>query len=469
MTVWDPQADGTGRSGKLRNAGDISSIILSPFQYHLPPWLNHDGSIPWVIVSEIVDLEEINDQFQGKDVQAEEYAEVASYLDAMAGSITGSPGQRVPKRKKAVVRHQMLCAPTVKHPRGRTFLWANTSLLQPPGDLPEGEMPLQFFSWFTIPGRIYPMAFVTPLREPQKHANITVSQLIELKNRQLRGDMALYGDQTVTETTDEETGAKRIHVPYGSQFQWVTYDLRTQEADLILARLWNSAMQLAGLHEPTLGQIRGGMPTASHVLLLREQDVAGLGLFRIGYDLTYSRIARQKLLLARNHYKMPRLVRTVGTRRKVQTQYFLGSDLRNTEDVRPRPAPMVSQAQRAVIRQELQSPGRQAYGPFAGPDDMLAKMQMILSSGLPDAEDEVAEILGDITLEDLRKVCNQLNRKKISLAMQLADTANEGAVMQRIMQWMEAERMIQGAEQAGPGAGGPPQLTPGQQTAMAAG
>jgi hypothetical protein len=138
---------------------------------------------------------------------------------------------------------------------------------------------------------------------------------------------------------------------------------------------------------------------------------------------------------------------------------------------------LISEAQRAVIRQELQAPDRQAYGPYAGPDDMLAKMQMILSSGLPNADDEVADALGDITIDDLRKVVNALNRKKIALAMTLADTANEGAVLQRIQAWMAAQQMLAGA-QAPPAGGGPPvglgpeaqgELSPGQSAAMAAG
>ncbi len=95
------------------------------------------------------------------------------------------------------------------------------------------------------------------------------------------------------------------------------------------------------------------MTTATGLQLLRESDVQGLGLFRAGFDRAYSRVARQKLVLAQRHYKVPRLLRVTGESNQPKVRSFLGADLRNTEDVKTRPRPVLTEAQKVQLRQDM--------------------------------------------------------------------------------------------------------------------
>ena len=396
FTSWDPALDGVGfvsslsRQVRLPRAGDIDTRTLNPWRYHLPPWCEQAREAEFIIVSDVRDVAEINDLYPGKDVQAEEVSVGIAMVQGLAGAVLGGTGGFTERRKNAALLKRMYVAPTPKQPEGVLYVWANGELLQK-GPLPEREMPFVPLEWFHVPGRLYPLAFVTPLREPQRQYNITLSQLIELKNRQLRGDLVVHGavnEEDITQDVDPETGWKRIRVaPHVQGFELMQYPLPSAEAEALLMRFWTDAQQLAGLRDPSLGNNPPGVTTASGLQLLRESDVQGLGLFRAGFDRAYSRVARQKLVLAQRHYKVPRLLRVTGESNRPMVRSFMGADLRNTEDVKTQPRPMLSEAQKAQLRQDMVSRG--IYGPYQGPQQKLAMLTALLYSGLPNAREEV--------------------------------------------------------------------------------
>jgi hypothetical protein len=252
---------------------------------------------------------------------------------------------------------------------------------------------------------------VTPLRDPNRQYNITVSQLVELKNRQLRGDLVVHGavnEDDITQDVDPDTGWKRIRVaPHVQSFDLLTYDLRVTEAEMLLARFWNDGQQLAGVRDPSLGANPVGVTTATGLSLLKESDVQGLTLFRLGFDRAYSQVARQKLVLAQRHYKVPRLLRVTGESNAPKVRSFIGADLRNTEDVKTKPRPVLTEAQKAQMRQDLIMRG--AYGPYQGPQHKLAMLTALLHSGLPNAREEVEARCAPMTYEELQQLSGQLD------------------------------------------------------------
>jgi hypothetical protein len=424
-TYWDPQADGLGLGGKLKGAGDIVSRTLNPFRFHVCPWSDSSEEMPWIIESDVRDVDEINDLYPGSDVQAEEYADATRLLDKLLVNIIDGSSQSAEKRRDAAILKRLYARPNLRYPRGRMFVWANGKLLQE-ADLPDGEMPFTALDWFPIPGRAYPLPFVTPLRDLQREINVTLSQLIELKNRQLRGDVAVRGMGDITQEINPETGQKIVRMPASVQdYQFIKYDLNTSDAEVLLSKLWNDCMQSAGIHESALGASPAGKVTATQVTLLKESDMTGLTLFRAGFDLAYAKVSRQKLLLARNHYHVPRMIRVVGESNTVRTAAFFGSDLRDTEDVRPRAVPIFTQAQIAAAKSQAAEQG--LYGPYAGPTDMLAKVTALLNSGIPGIQEEVDMLLAPMTVEELRRVCAEINR--LQAAATVADLRNQVSQM----------------------------------------
>ena len=465
-TAWDSRISGYTKQGKIDGLGDLSTRCVNPFRFHLCPWPDDTSDVPWLIESDVRDISELNDVYPGHDVKAEEYASAMDALDRLALNIVEARDLRTTHRTNAAVLKCLYIAPRSDLPQGRRYIWADGKLLFPsPGEeagavLSEGEMPYVLLRWFPIPGRIYPLPFVSPLRDLQKQINLTVSQLVELKNRQLRGDYAFAGSGTPVQKTSKATGQKRIQLPANtSHFEFMQYNLNTSEAEILLERFWNYFMQIGGLHEQALGANPAKAVTATQVALLKESDLAGLTLFRSGFDAAYSKVARMKILLAKNHYDTPRLLRVVGEDnqpRKVGA--FFGSDLRNTEDVRPRPVPVLSEFQKQEIRQNAVAQGLFTASP--DPVEQLAKIVALRATGLPGIEEEIEGMLAPMTEDELKKICGELNGLRWQTAVELAKT--ELAQLTAAQQQMQTPQEPTTDDYGNPVEQQPMQAPPGQ-------
>lgn len=454
-TFWNPDLDSEGVAGKIKRAGDIETITLNPFNFHTCPWSDSADDMPWIIESDVRDIDEVESLYPGTELEEEEVADASRFLDKLLTNIVEGVDSGRTKREHSVILKRMFQRPDAKNPKGKYYVWANKVLLRE-AELPEGQMPFTVIDWFPIPGRAYPLPFVTPLRDLQKEINITMSQLVELKNRQLRGDLVVRGVGDVHQEVDAITGAKRIKLDPGIQeFQFMKYDLNPTEAELLLNRLQNDAMQVAGIHESSLGQQARGSVTATQVAMLKESDMSGLTLFRAGFDNAYSDVATLKLLNAKNHYHVPRLIRVVGDGNAPRVRAFMGSDLKATQDVRPLPSPLLSPTMIAQMRTTLGTPPNHCWGPYLNLSDKLAQLKLLQGSGLPDAEQEVRGMLGGMTLDDLAKIVNEMEIKQAALQMaQLDAQAAQMAAMVAPQQGAQTDQF------------GEPVVPPEQQAAM---
>lgn len=474
FTYWDVDADGYTIAGPVSGIGDVESVTLNPWQFHISPWADNPLDSPFYILSDIKSVEEVNDLYTGHDVQGEEVADAARWMDRLVTAIVAGDAMTsssAPKRDGAVLLKRMYCQPTAKYPQGRVITWANGKTL---GDttLPDGKMPITVLPWFPLPGSGYPLPFVTPLRDLQHQINIALSQLIELKNRQLRGDIVMSGAGDVTQefareavawdaegnATQWRRGAAKIIKlgPGVTNFQMMNYALNTNEAEVLIARLWNDMMDGAGVRETSLGNTPPTGTTATQVIALKDSDHQGLAYFRAGYDLAHSRISTQKLTVAKNHYDIPRMIKVVGAKNSVRTEAFFGSDLGNTIDVRPKPLPIITEAQALQIRTELAAQG--AFDLTGTAQQKLNKVKVLLNSGVPGIREEVEALLGGITVEQLEEACAEINKLEIEANMLQV----QGIVEQ-------LKNPPQPAGPAGPQPNGMENLPPEAQMAMAAG
>jgi hypothetical protein len=390
-TYWNPDADGyTYGNTKVEGIGDVTTEILNPLQVHLCPWADGSKQRPWIIESDVRDINEIGDMY-GKKVEAEEYADHTKVLDNLLSNIVLSKHDGTAQRKHAAILKRLYHIPNKRYPMGRVWVWANGVLLDET-DLPEGEMPFVELVWFPAPGRVYPYSFISPLRELQREINIATSQWVELKNRQMRGDIVIRGTGAPTEeivkTSYGDDGQKRITLgPDVQEFQFMQYNLNANEAKDQIAAHWDNMQRIAGLHDPSTGESPGKAVTATEIAILKEADTQGLAMFTRMRDRAQSRIERLKLLVARNHYHIPRMVRVVGESNAVRVQYLMGADLRNTEDVRPRPSPLITEAMKAQMIQEAVGKG---LFDFSGTPTMIAnKIKALQASPIPDIDQEI--------------------------------------------------------------------------------
>jgi hypothetical protein len=447
-TFWDPDRDSEGIAGKLVGAGDISTMTLHPWRFHVCPYSDNASEPLWIIESDVRDIDEINDLWPGHDVQEEEYADATRYVDHLLTNVVyGTTG--TPKRKNAAILKRLYAKPSKKYPKGKVWTWAAGKLLAE-SDLPEGEMPFVPLDWFPIPMRVYPLPFVSPLRDMQKEINVTMSQLVELKNRQLRGDIVVTGAGGVRQTfaKDEEgndTAQKVIEITNpGASFNFLQYNMNTTEAEILINRLRAMMDDDAGVHEPTMGKEMPRATTATQVRMLREADHSGLSMFREGFDQAYCKVSRHKLIVAKNHYDIPRMIRVVGEGNVKNTTAFFGSELRRTEDVRPRPKPALDES----IKQQMIADAYAAgMFDFSGPANAkLSKVKGLVNLGIPGIEDEIEKRLG-MTIEELEDACAEINRTETSTSLLMAK-AGEAEVMMRMQAMAQAQQAAQEPQQA---------------------
>jgi len=415
-TAFDPDATGNGEFGELDHAGDIVSETVSPVRLLVDPWSDMFENCSFVIESELRDVDELNDLYPGHDIQPEDVLDGSSMLDAFLSNTTGDRTfiSSVPKRKRTCVLKKLYARPRNDLPNGRVVYWANLKLLKPPTELPSNIFPFDAFDWMPIPGRGYPLPFITPLRDPQKQYNSILSLLIRLAHAQIRGDVIVQGDGEVRVEEDKESGRKITYIPYGAlKYELARYDLNPTVAETRLAQLWNDCQQLAGVRDPSLGENPPGVKTVGALMLLREADTAGLSFFRVGIDHTNEGIGRKKIKLAKEHFHIRRLVRVVGEENRLRAFSFFGAELRDTQDVRTRSMPPLTELERRQVKQQLIAEGR--YGPYVDANGMFdprvkrAHLEALLASGLPEIDEEVDRLAAPMTMDQLRELCSQLD------------------------------------------------------------
>lgn len=435
-TFFDTEADGRGEFGQLADAGEIVSESVSPLSLLIDPWSETFEDCAYVIESEIRDVDELNDLYPGHDLQPEEVLDGSYMLDAFLANATGEAGfvASVPKRQRAIIFNRILIRQRHDLPGGRVMEWAGNALLREPTELPSNVFPFDAFEWMTIPGRNHPLPFITPLRDPQKQYNAILSLLVQLAHAQLRGDMVVQGDTNIRTDTDLKTGRKIIYLPFGiMKYELLQYNLNPTVAETRLAQLWNDCQQLAGVRDPSLGENPPGVKTASALMLLRDADLAGLSFFRVGFDDANCSIGRKKLLLAKEHYHTPRMVRVVGEENRLRTFAFFGAELRNTQDVRTRSMPPLTEVERRQVKQQLISEGR--YGPYVDatgnfdPRIKRAHLEALLASGLPEIDEEVDRLAAPMSMDELRGLCSQLDAIDTRTALKMAQLRAMAAEM----------------------------------------
>ena len=432
---WDPDRDGVGIMGKMAKVGEAATATLNPWRFHLAPWTAWDEKPPFIIISDIKSIEEINDVYKPiKAVKAEEVADAARHLDSMLNSVvTGSEmsSGATPKRNGAAILKRMYCEPTRQYPQGRTLTFAN-GIVCKDTTLPEDQMPGVKLGWFPIPGSAYPLPMVSPLIDPQHVINTTVRQAIDMNNRNMRKDVLTAGSGDITwdwqqeaVAWDPDTGiptkfrrspAKHIKLGPGvTQFQVLDYNAHLSEMETMIIRQLNDMVDAAGVHDPTSGKTSPAGTTLGEIQTLVGADAQGFSLIRNGFDMAHARVTLQKLDIRRNHYDIPRIARTVGRNDQVKIRAFFGADLRNTSDIRPRPMPIVSEAEELRIRAMLGTAG--AWDLSGSAQAKLNKIEVLLGSGLPDASQQVENLLGGMSVDHLRTICAAINANEIKASL----------------------------------------------------
>lgn len=423
-TVWDPDKDGIGPTGKLmRGAGDIKTETLPPDRFVVCPTDKTPFDITWVCEHDVVDVEEIEREYGVKvDPQPVSF-DTFRVNDDILRTFFSREQKSTPK--DSCIRKVMWVAKSPKMPEGRCVAWVGNKMLHD-GQLPDGLFPFVPIDWQWVPERVYPVSFVEGLKSLQQQYNLTLSQVVEMKNRNLRGDVFIKGGdgeyEDVIVNINPVTKQRVYRVgPEVEEYQIMTYNFRASEVNLLLEAAITGLMRTAGIHEPMLGQTPENITTATQYIMQKESDLMGLKSFKEAMDDSYCKIGLQKVLLCQKHYKVPRLVKVVGQNNETKVVALMGSDIEGVREVKISATPMITETMKSMMKKEAAAAGM--YGPYQGPQDKLAKITALLNSGIPNVQEEVEQLLWPQTLEELKQQCSILDAVNGELLLQQAKAA----------------------------------------------
>jgi hypothetical protein len=438
---WDTRVKSSSPGGMVE--GDIQTDFYNPFQYFKDPWADCGKPGRWLILADVRDVSEIKNLY-GVAVEPEEVADKRRYLDKLLFNAVEDKENTPDQRNSAAILYQMYVKPTDKYPEGRIIRWAGDKLLSDT-PLQDGIWPFVQMGWFYSPGRQYPLSFVGPLCNDQKEYNDLLSQLKEVVNRQLRGDIAVAGPGEVN-VEHLGNGAKVLRTPPNMEWQMLTYNLPVSEAETRLARIITDMQRRSGTSDPMLGDTRDGAQTATEITILKESDSAGLGIFQRDLGRRYCDIDRLKLAFASKHYIVPRQGTVTSENDVSNTAQFWGADMSHTKDVRLVSKPRLTPYQKSQLT--IQAMDKGWFGPFGGNvEAMLAARTGLKALGLTDSLEQMED---QVPTEELLAAVTEIQKASI-----------QAAVAQAQMQAGQMLGLAQAASQGvlPPGSpGAPPQM-----------
>jgi len=408
-TWYDPKG-GEDRQGEIRTETvDFHHYLKDP--YSIDTW-----PPKWLIEYDVRHVDWVKQQY-GISVEPESVSEYSDMADRLAlAAFHGGTVRRENPDGMVVVKR--LSVPVgQKYPKGHTWEFVSSDLLRH-HDLQVGIWPYAQERWFPTIGRLYPMGLMELLMTDQRRLNLLMSQMQEMQNRELRGDLISSGIQQKAreEIIDERSGRKQIMLPPGiEKYELLRYNPDWQMAQTARESLRQAMNEKVGMNKPTLGQDvgRSGV-TLGELQIAREQDFEGLS-WHLSIYVRDSLIetAKKKLALAQQFYKNVRLLPVFGQSRAGEVEYFLGADLRDTKHVIAIQRPHLTPAMLQQARTE--SFARGVLGPYQSDDHQLACRMELRGSGLDDLDDELAVTYG--SFEDLQARVKELAQLKSQLGM----------------------------------------------------
>jgi hemerythrin len=449
--------------------GDVDTEVVNLFRVVKAPNSGDQWPPRWLIEFDARHVDWIKAEY-GKEVKPEQIADQARALDDLAMNVVSGKYPTDDGDQSMALLKRMYAAPSERYPQGHVFVWAGKTLLKE-HDFQADAFPFSRSIWYPIPGRLYAMSFLEPLLSDQRQLNTVLSQLREVQNRQLRGDILHNGPNDITERlVSEETGQKEIRLPPGTdRWEFIRYDLNLSTAMADMERLMRGLHDKAGQAEPTVGQMAARDSTATELQLMREAGYQNIAWHMRNFERHIRSVYAQKLLLIREFVNQSRVLADTGNASAKSLEYFWGAELRNTRDVISVPTPRLTPA----LRRELQTEAAKAglYTEFRGPDDLpnpfaqYRARTALRKMGLVDEEEQIAQAFGayedlEEHVAELQKIGERMFEMRAALMVQkmLGEFMPQQPPAPPAMPAMPPE-MMQGA----PPAQMPPQMPPDAQ------
>lgn len=160
-----------------------------PQNIFVPPGIDDEKNFPWLILGRTYDLDSLKllypdaADLQSEPLQASD--RIGSFMDA-----GGQADNTVGKVENATMVYTKFCRPSTDYPNGYKVIWAQDRILEVKPTLPYEvsgvkKAGIVFLKWRPVPNRFWAIGMVEPGIGPQFELNRSVSQDVEMKDRNL--------------------------------------------------------------------------------------------------------------------------------------------------------------------------------------------------------------------------------------------------------------------------------------------
>jgi hypothetical protein len=270
--------------------------------------------------------------------------------------------------------HQLWIRPGSRiAPDGAVITWAGTTVLEKkPFPYDHGKLPFIQFDLLPGMGMREGRTWVTDLIQIQADYNDARSR--EASIRRVLTPKLLFPVGAI----DQQRVSSRVEmIPYnqnGNPPSYLMPDARWMaQHETVMNRAADEMGERAGQADVSSGTAPASMPAAS-VMALQEADDTKLAISRKLMARGISQTGWQWLMLVKQFWQEPRIVRTWSQEGDLEVQDFLGADLGQTMDVHvsmESGLPKSKAARLNILMQLLQIPGM-----FTNPRDFLKQLDM---------------------------------------------------------------------------------------------
>lgn len=337
-----------GAEPHVVDEGDIGVRVYSPFQVRVNPEAESDEDVTWFLIGEVMTLREIQqawpeafDEEAEANVMAEDVGAMDDYSHVFSNVMGGNQRAASPQNTrdkdlpKALVLfyHEM---PTPEYPNGRYWVCTKDTLLEKPGDLPEGVWPsLIHLRDVDMPGRYHAASTFENIVELNREYNELNGQIKEHHNLFIRGKWLVPKGSGIRK--GQITTQPGEVIQYNPGFPPTQMDLKALPSAVYneRGRVLEDYQTVGGIHKVSMGAPPPGVTAGVAFLQLQEADDTDLGPFLSMLEECIAQLASAELQIIKERYTEERLIYITGPQRKFQVRAFRGADLEGAVDVIP--------------------------------------------------------------------------------------------------------------------------------------
>lgn len=319
--------------------GKIRLDVGSPFNFLVPPGMEHERDFPWEcwVGPELLDT--LRDQWGARaaGLRPDEISSVSSLGASEMGDIlgpnpeadTGQPG----KLEDHVLVYTYFERPSPKFPKGRVVTLAGDEMRvideqpQLPYQGPDGtyRSGITYFHYWRVTGRFWGKALIEPGIGPQRALNKRRSQIAETIDRGQpkvfieEGTMTRKPTGRPVEVIELAQGAPLPKVDGGIQpGPWMNEEV---------AQLIQDLERALGIHTASLGANPQGVGNYSQLALLKEADQTKLGPILKRLKSGIGHVVENVLWDMREYWGSEKRLAIVGEENFLQEQMFNASKI----------------------------------------------------------------------------------------------------------------------------------------------